>query len=89
MYIINKYKEHVFYLKYKCDKRGRLYQTNWPMNSLYTKMLSPLFIFKETLSEKKLIKPNFDTYYWYKSYTLNPQKVLSLRDATNSNIFVN
>jgi hypothetical protein len=28
MYIINKYKEHVFYLKYKCDKRGRLYQTN-------------------------------------------------------------
>lgn len=84
IYIINKYKERVFYFKYKCDKRGRLYQINWPINSLYNKMLSPLFIFKATLLENNSITPNFDTYYWYKSYTLNPQKVLSLRDATNS-----
>lgn len=84
MFIINKYKNYTFYFQYKCDKRGRIYQTNWPMNSLYNKMLSPLFIFKNYNKEDAFIKPNFDDFYWFKAYTLNQFKALSLRDATNS-----
>jgi hypothetical protein len=28
LYILNKYKNYTFYFKYKCDKRGRIYQSN-------------------------------------------------------------
>lgn len=84
MYIINKYKKKVFYFQYKCDKRGRIYQANWPMNSLYTKILSPLFIFKNNSIINNIEISNFDTFFWYKSYSLNKNNILSVRDATNS-----
>lgn len=54
------------------------------MNSLYTKITSPLFIFNNCTYNIKYYYNKFDTIFWYKAYNINPFRILDVRDATNS-----
>ena len=84
LYMVNKYINKTFYFEHFYDWRGRIYQKSWPMNSLYTKITAPLFFFNKEEYNIKYPYNNFDTIFWYKSYNINPFKILDIRDATNS-----